>query len=64
MRKRDSWKMYCNDMEFSEGQDAAWCKIRSVLDPKSVSYNYTTTTEKLETFASKLEGVFTNERQM
>ena len=28
-RKRDSWKKYCDDMELSEGQDAAWCKIRS-----------------------------------
>ena len=75
-RKRDSWEMYCDDMELSEGQGAAWCKIRSVLNPKSASYNYptlvsrdggriktrsVTTTEKLETFASQLEGVFTNE---
>ena len=29
-------------MELSEGQDAAWCKIRSVLNPKSNSYNYPT----------------------
>ena len=41
-RKRDSWKKYCDDMELSEGQDAAWCKIRSVLNPKSASYNYPT----------------------
>ena len=41
-RKRDSWKKYCDDMERSEGQDAAWCKIRSVLNPKSASYNYPT----------------------
>ena len=34
--------MYCDDMEVSEGQDAAWCKIRSVLNPKSASYNYPT----------------------
>ena len=76
IRKRDSWKMYCDDMELSEGQGAAWRKIRSVLNPKSTSYNYptlvpkdeggiktrsVTTTEKLETFASQLEGVFTNE---
>ena len=40
IRKRDSWKKYCDDMELSEGQDAAWCKIRSVLNPKSASYNY------------------------
>ena len=40
IRKRGSWKMYCDDMELSEGPDAAWCKIRSVLDPKSASYNY------------------------
>ena len=68
--------MYCDDMELSEGQSAAWCKIRSVLNPKSAPYNYptlisrdecgiktrsVTTTEKLETFASQLEGVFTNE---
>ena len=68
--------MYCDDMELTEGQDAAWCKIRSVLNPKSASYNYpilvsrdeggikttsVTTTEKLETFASQLEGVFINE---
>ena len=63
-------------MELSEGQGAAWCKIRSVLNPKSAPYNYptlvsrdeggiktrsVTTTEKLETLASQLEGVFTNE---
>ena len=62
-------------MELSECQGAAWCKIRSVLNPKSAPYNYpilvsrdggiktrsVTTTEKLETFASQLEGVFTNE---
>ena len=69
-RKRDSWKMYCDDMELSEGQGAAWCKIRSVVNPKSAPYNYptlvsrdqggiktrsVTTTEKLETFASQLE---------
>ena len=68
--------MYCDDMELSEGQGAAWCKIRSVLNPNSASYNYptlvtrdeggikkrsVTTTEKLEMFASQLEGVFTNE---
>ena len=50
---------------------AAWCKIRSVLNPKSSPYNYptlvssdeggiktrsVTTTEKLTTFASHLEG--------
>ena len=39
---KDSWKKYCDDMELSEGQDAAWCKIRSVLNPKSASYNYPT----------------------
>ena len=76
IRKRDSWKKYCDDMELSEGQDAAWCKIRSVLNPKSASYNYptlvsrgkggiktrsVTTSEKLDTFASQLEAVFTNE---
>ena len=75
-RKRDSWKKYCDDMELTEGQDAAWCKIRSVLNPKSASYNYptlvsrgkggiktrsVTTSEKLDTFASQLEAVFTNE---
>ena len=68
--------MYCDDMELSEGQGAAWCKIKSVLNPKSAPYNYptlvsrdeggiktrsVTTTENLETFASQLEGVFTNE---
>ena len=77
IRKRDSWKKYCDDMELSEGQDAAWCKIRSVLNRKSASYNYptlvprgeggiktrsVTTSEKLDTFASQLEAVFTNER--
>ena len=76
IRKRQSWKMYCDDVELSEGQGAAWCKIRSVLNPKSAPYNYptlfprdeggiktrsVTTTEKLETFAFQLEGVFTNE---
>ena len=75
-RKRASWEIYCDDMELSEGQGAAWCKIRSVLNPKSAPYNYptlvsrdeggiktrsVTATEKLETFASQLEGVFTNE---
>ena len=39
-RKRDSWKKYCDDMELFEGLDAAWCKIRPVLNPKSASYNY------------------------
>ena len=63
-------------MELSEGQGAAWCKIMSVLNPKSAPYNYptlvsrdeggiktrsVTTTEKLETFAFQLEVVFTNE---
>ena len=63
--------MYCDDMELSEGQCAAWCKIRSVLNPKSAPCNYptlvssdegaiktrsVTTTEKLEMFASQLEG--------
>ena len=75
VRKRASWEMYCDDMELSEGQGAAWCKIRSVLNPTSAPYNYptlvsreggiktrsVTMTEKLETFASQLEGVFTNE---
>ena len=76
IRKRGSWEMYCDDMELSEGQGVAWCKFRSVLNPKSAPYNYptlvsrdeggikirlVTTTEKLETFASQLEGVFTNE---
>ena len=42
IRKRDSWKMYCDDMELSEVQDAAWRKIRSVLSSKSASYNYRT----------------------
>ena len=75
-RKRASWEMYCDDMELSKGQGAAQCKIRSVLNPKSAPYNYpnlvsrdeggiktrsVTTAEKLETFASLLEGVFTNE---
>ena len=63
--------MYCD-----EGQGAAWCKIRSVLNLKSASYDYpplvskdeggikprsVTTADKLETFASHLEAVFTNE---
>ena len=63
-------------MELSECQGAAWCKIRSVLNLKSAPYNYptlvsrdeggmktrlVTTTEKLETFAPYLGGVFTNE---
>ena len=46
IRKRDNWKKYCDDMELSEGQDAAWCKIRSVLNPKSASYNYPTSRGK------------------
>ena len=58
--------MCCNDMELSECQGAAWCKIRSVLNPKFVPYHYpnivsVNTTKKLETFPSQLEGVFTNE---
>ena len=68
--------MYSDDMELSEGQCAAWCKIRSVLNPKSAPYNYpnlvsrdeggiktgsVATTEKLEKFASQLEGVFIKE---
>ena len=71
LSEREGWKMYCDDNELSESQDIAWCKIRSVLNPKSASYNYptlvyrdggiktrsVTTTEKLETFASQLEGV-------
>ena len=76
IRKGDSWKMYCDDMELPAGQGATWCKIRAVLNPKSASYNYPTlvskdeggiktrsasTTEKLGTFASQLEGVVTNE---
>ena len=63
-------------MELSECQGAAWCKIRSVLNPKSAPYNYptlvsrdeggiktrlVTTTEILETFAPWLDGDFTNE---
>ena len=39
IRKRDSWKMYCDDMELSEGQGATWGNIRSVLKPKSAPYN-------------------------
>ena len=42
VRKRASWEMYCDDMELSEGQGAAWCNIRSVLNPKSAPYNYPT----------------------
>ena len=75
-RKRASWEMYCDDMELHEGRGTAWCKIRSVLNPKSAPYNYptivsrdeggiktrsVTATEKLETFGSQLEGAFTNE---
>ena len=41
-RKRDSWEMYWDDMELSEGQVVAWCKIGSVLNPKSAPYNYPT----------------------
>ena len=56
---------YCDDMELCEGQDDARCKIRSVLNPNSASFNYptrsVTMTEKLDAFASQLEGVFTNE---
>ena len=60
--------MYCNDMELSEGQDAAWCTIRSFLNPKSASYNYPTllvSTGGIKTRSvattEKLERVFTNE---
>ena len=42
IKKRDSWKMYCDDMELPEGQDAAWSKIRSVLNAMSASCNYPT----------------------
>ena len=71
--------MYCDDMELSEGQGAAWCKIRSVLNPKSAPYNYptlvsrdeggikiksVTTTEKLETFASPVgSGLYQRNRE-
>ena len=34
--------MYCDDRELSEGQGAAWRKIRSVVNPKSAPYNYPT----------------------
>ena len=76
IRKTDSWKIYCGNMELSDGQNAAWCKIMAVLNPKSASYNYhtlisrdedaiktrpMTTTEKLESFTSQLDEVFTNE---
>ena len=69
-------EMYCDNMELSEGQDAAWRKIMSVLNSKTASYNYltlvyrdeggiktrsVTTTETPEPFASQLEEVFTNE---
>ena len=68
--------MYCDDMELSEVQGAAWGKIRPVLNPKLAPYNHptlvsrseggiktrsVTSTEKLETFASHLKGIFTNE---
>ena len=61
-RKRELGNVL-RDMELSECQGAAWCKISSVLNPKSAPYNYptldeggiktrlVTTTEKLETFA-------------
>ena len=42
IRKRDSWEMYCDDMELSEGQGAAWCKIRSA------PYNYPTLVSRVE----------------
>ena len=46
-RKGESWRMYCSNMELSKGHNGI--KTRSV-----------TTTEKLQTFTSQLEGVFTN----
>ena len=80
IRKRDSWKKYCDDMELSEGQDAAGCKIRSVLNPKSASYNYptldsrgeggiktrsVTTSEKLDTFAFPVgSGLYQRNREL
>ena len=57
-------------MELSEGQDATWWKIRSVLNPSLLHIiilplvqrsRSVTTSEKLDTFASQLEAVFTNE---
>ena len=42
IRKRDSWKMVLRRYGVSEGQGAAWCKIRSVLNPKSAPHNYPT----------------------
>ena len=40
-KPKDSFTLVVSDnSELSESQDAAWCKIRSVLNPKSASYNY------------------------
>ena len=74
--RNDSWQKYCNDMELAEGQEGSWRKLKSVLNPKTGSLSYptlvstnskgdkvraTTTSEKLETFASQLEQIFTEE---
>ena len=65
-------------MELSEGQGAAWCKISSVLNPKSAPYNYptlvsrdeggmktrsVTTTDKIGDIRVPVKGVFTNEKE-
>ena len=53
--------MYCDDMELSEGQGAAWCKIRSVLNPKSAPYNYSTLVSRDEG-GIKIRSVTTTEK--
>ena len=35
IRKRDNWEMYCDDMELSEGQGAAWGIIHIIILPLS-----------------------------
>ena len=63
-------------MELAEGQDHSWRKLKSVLNPKTGSLSYptivstnstgdkaraSTTSDKLDTFASQLEQIFTEE---
>ena len=74
--RKDNWHRYCNDMELAEGQDHSWRKLKSVLNPKTGSLSYptlvstnskggktraTTTSEKLDTFASQMEQIFTED---
>ena len=73
--RQNNWTKYCNDMEFSEGHNDAWRKLRSVIHPrKRCEYStltttdehnnvtkHTTTEKKLDAFADQLAKTFTND---